>query len=142
MDVIITEWALQSYLDLKGKGIFSVQDYRTILRPDAELLKTEDPFDVNHPRFGNAKFWGPATFKGNIIKYGYKMKWHNFGPGKNQLRLCVVIVLSELQGKSAQRAFLCTGYVKDTNREKREMARLKIKIQKILDGTYSYRGKI
>ena len=61
MDVIITEWALQSYLDLKAKGIFTEQDYREILRPDAELLKTDDPFDANHPRFSNAKFWGPAT---------------------------------------------------------------------------------
>ena len=61
MEVIITEWALQSYLDLKAKGIFTEQDYHEILRPDAELLKTDDPFDANHPRFSNAKFWGPAT---------------------------------------------------------------------------------
>ena len=142
MDVIITEWALQSYLGLKSKGIFTENDYRTILRPDAELLKTEDPFNTNHPRFGNSKFWGPATHKGQIIKYGYKMKWHNFGPGRNQLRLCIVIVTTELEGNTEKRAFLCTGYVKDTSREKREMARLKIKIQKILDGTYRYRGKI
>jgi hypothetical protein len=51
MEVIITEWALQSYLDLKAKGIFTEQDYREILRPDAELLKTNAPFDSNHPRF-------------------------------------------------------------------------------------------
>ena len=70
------------------------------------------------------------------------MKWHNFGPGRNQLRLRIVIVTTELEGKTEQRAFLCTGYVKDASREKREMARLKIKIQKILDGTYSYRGRI
>ena len=142
MEIVITEWGLQSYLKLKAKGVFTENDYWTILRPDAELLKTEDPFDVNHPRFGNSKFWGPATHKGQIIKYGHKMKWHNFGPGRNQLRLTVVIVMTELEGVSAQRAFLCTGYVKDTNREKREMARLKIKIQKILDGHYTYRGKI
>ena len=142
MEVIITEWALQSYLDLKAKGIFTEHDYRETLRPDAELLKTDDPFDANHPRFSNAKFWGPATNKGQIIKYGYKMKWHNFGPGRNQLRLCIVIVTTELDEITEQRAFLCTGYVKDTNKEKREMARLKIKTQKILDGTYSYRGRI
>ena len=68
MEAIITEWGLQSYLDLKAKGIFTEQDYREILRPDAELLKIDDPFDTNHPRFSNAKFWGPATNKGQIIK--------------------------------------------------------------------------
>lgn len=140
MEGIITEWALQSNLDLKAKGIFSTQDYRTILRPDAELLKTENPFDSNHHRFGNSNFLGPATHKNVIIKYGYKMKWHNFGAGRNQFRLCIIIITTELNGEEKQRAFLCNGYVKDTNREKREMARLKIKIQKILDGTYTYRG--
>ena len=142
MDVIITEWGLQSYLNLKSKGIFTTEDYRSILRPDAELLKTENPFDSQHPRFGNSKFWGPATYKGSIIKNGFKMKWHNLGPGRNQLRLCVVIVTSILDGVESQRAFLCTGYVKDSNREKREMARLKIKIQKIVEGTFVYRGTL
>ncbi len=70
------------------------------------------------------------------------MKWHNLGPGKVQLRLCVVILESDLEGKIKQRAFLCTSYVKDDKTDKREMARLKIKIQKIEDGTYKYRGKL
>lgn len=64
MEVIITEWGLQSYIDLKSMGIFTDQDYKTHLRPDAELLKTDDPFDPNHPKFGNSKFWGPATLSG------------------------------------------------------------------------------
>ncbi len=97
---------------------------------------------MNHPKFGNDKFWGPATFKGQIIKYGHKMKWHNIGPGRNQLRLCVVIAETELSGKKKQRAFLCTSYIKDNSAEKREMARLKIKIRKVLDGTYQYRGML
>ena len=45
MEVIITEWGLQSYINLKAKGVFSDDDYKDILRPDAELLKTDDPFD-------------------------------------------------------------------------------------------------
>ena len=81
-----------------------------------KLLKTDDPFDANHPRFSNAKFWGPATNKEQIIKYGYKMKRHNFGPGRNQLRLCIVIMTTELEGQTEQRVFLYTGYVKDTSR--------------------------
>lgn len=44
MEIVITEWALQSYLDLNG--IFTDKEYREILRPDAEL------------KFKNGKFWG------------------------------------------------------------------------------------
>ncbi|HAZ12946.1 MAG: hypothetical protein A2X86_09160 [Bdellovibrionales bacterium GWA2_49_15] len=142
MEVIITEWGLQSYISLKGQAVFSDSDYKSKLRPDAELLKTDDPFDPNHPKFSNSKFWGPATSFGNILQYGYKMKWHNLGPGNVQLRLCVVIAATVLEGIMAQRTFLCTSYVKDDKTDKREMARLKIKIQKIIDGTYVYRGNL
>jgi hypothetical protein len=72
MEVVITEWALQSYIDLKAKGVFTDSDYINILRPDAELLKTNNPFDMNHPKFGNAKFWGPATLNRVVIKYAIK----------------------------------------------------------------------
>ena len=142
MEVIITEWGLQSYVDLKSKGVFTDADYKSHLRPDAELLKTDDPFDPNHPKFSNDKFWGPAKNKGNIVKFGYKMKWHNLGPGKVQLRLCVVIVEIVFEKLKAQRAFLCSSYVKDDKTEAREMARIKMKIQKIEDGTFVYRGKL
>lgn len=138
MEVIITEWGLQSYIKLKAKAVFSDVEYRTILRPDAELLKVYP----NDPKFSNSKFWGPAKSKGNVIKYGHKMKWHNFGNGNVQLRLCVVIVETELEEVKAERAFLCTSYVKDNHSEKREMAKLKTKIRKILDGTYVYRGAL
>lgn len=142
MEVVITEWALQSYIDLKAKAVFTDGDYKNVLRPDAELLKTANPFDKNHPKFGNAKFWGPATLNGSVIKYGHKMKWHNLGPGTVQLRLCVVIVETNLEDKCEQRAFLCTSYIKDDKTDKREMARMKIKIQKIVDGTFVYRGSL
>ena len=58
MDVIITEWALDSYLDLKHKNVFTREEYKTVLRPDAELLR-EWPELVN-PKFSNVRFWGPA----------------------------------------------------------------------------------
>ncbi len=54
------------------------------------------------------------------------MKWHNFGTGKVQFRLCVVIVETDLNDK----------------KDKSEMARMKIKIQKIIDGTFIYRGSL
>ena len=142
MEIIITEWALQSYINLKTRAVFSDQDYKEILRPDVELLKTDDPFDPAHPKFSNDKFWGPATFRNQIIKYGHKMKWHNLGSGKNQLRLSIVIAETELGGIKKKRSFLCTAYVKDDKREKAEMAKMKIKVRKILDGTYYYRGEL
>lgn len=142
MEVIITDWALQSYMELKREAAFSDNDYVNTLRPDAELLKTDDPFDLNHPKFSNSKFWGPATYKNQTIKYGFKMKWHNIGAGRNQLRLCVVIARTDFEKGTEKRSFLCTSYLKDTNREKREMVRLKIKIKKILDGTFIYRGRL
>ena len=142
MEVIVTEWGLQSYIDLKALGVFTDVDYKNHLRPDAELLKTSDPFNKKDPKFSNDKFWGPATINAKVIKFGHKMKWHNLGPGKVQLRLCVVIIETELEKIIQLRAFLCTSYVKDDKSEKREMSRLKIKIQKIEDGTYKYRGKL
>ena len=73
MEVVITEWALQSYIDLKAEGVFTDVDYTNVLRPYAELLKTDDPFDMNHPKFCNGKFWGPATQNGLVIKFGHKI---------------------------------------------------------------------
>jgi hypothetical protein len=45
VDVIITEWALDSYLKLKHRGAFTPQEYRTGLRPDVELLKNSAAAD-------------------------------------------------------------------------------------------------
>lgn len=56
MEVIITEWGLQSYVDLKGIGVFTDAEYKSKLRPDAKLLKTDDPFDPAHPKFSNDNF--------------------------------------------------------------------------------------
>jgi hypothetical protein len=62
MEIVITEWALQSYLELKDT--FTEKEYKEILRPDTSLL-SEYP---NHPKFGNPKFWGPCKDKsGKII---------------------------------------------------------------------------
>lgn len=56
--VVITEWALDSYLNLKHGNVFTTQDYRTTIRPDVELLKLGLPSP--DPKFNNPKFWGPA----------------------------------------------------------------------------------
>lgn len=132
MDVVITEWSLNSYLDLKHQKVFTDKEYQTILRPDAELLKQSWP--PADPKFSNPKFWGPATGLGGVtIKHGFKMKWHNIGNGKVQLRLAVVIF--------DNKGFLCQGYVKSNDqKDKREMAKLKNRINDIANGSYHYRG--
>ena len=42
-----------------------------------------------------------------------------------------MIVETNLENKCKKRVFLCPSYVKDDKTDKREMAKLKIKIQKI-----------
>ncbi len=134
MDIVITEWALNSYLNLKHAKTFSDTEYKNTIRPDVELLK--DGMPSPHAQFQNSKFWGPGTdMSGKSIQHGYKMKWHNIGSGRIQLRLAVVI----LQGKS----FMCQGYVKSNDFvDKKEMAKLKIRIRDIGKGHYVYRGML
>ena len=130
MEIVITEWALQSYLELYG--VFTPYEYQTKLRPNAELLKDYP----DNMKFMNDKFWGPCKDKsGQIIHQGYKMKWHNIGPGRIQLRLLVVITNDV--------AYLCNAYVKDNeNTDFREMAKLKTRIQLIKEGRFIFRGRL
>ena len=132
MDIVITEWALQSYLDLRAQNVFSDQDYWNVIRPDVELLE-QYPAD---PKFKNQKFWSVATdLAGKAIPNGFKMKWHNLGPGTVQLRLAVAMWQGE--------ALLCRGYVKSSDAaDKREMAKLKHHLLLISQGSYTRRGKL
>jgi len=128
--VIITEWALQSYLKLNG--VFTEKEYREILRPNVKLLRDYP----QNPKFENDKFWGPCKDKsGKVIRQGYKMKWHNIGPGNVQLRLLIAI--------ANETSYLCNAYVKDNeNTDFREMAKLKTKIQLINEGRFIFRGRL
>lgn len=130
MEIVITDWALQSYLNLRR--VFTLEEYQQMLRPDAELLKVYP----RNPKFENDKFWGPCKDKsGKIIRHGYKMKWHNIGSGGVQLRLLIAI--------RDETAYLCNAYVKDnTNTDFREMAKLKTKIQLIHEGQFAFRGRL
>jgi len=56
--VIITEWALDSYLTLKHAQTFTDQEYWTVIRPDVERL--HDGIPSNDPKFASSHFWGPA----------------------------------------------------------------------------------
>jgi hypothetical protein len=130
--VVITEWALDSYLNLKHSQVFSDQDYRGTLRPDVVLLR--DGIPSPHAKFANSKFWGPAK-QGNVILHpGHKMKWHH-GPGQVQLRLPVMSL--------SRSAFLCEAYVKDSSAtDQRKMARFKTHMNLIAQGRYIHRGTL
>ena len=54
MKVFITQWALDSYLNLKHDQLFSDEYYRETLRPDVLRLKNYP----NDPKFDIGKFWG------------------------------------------------------------------------------------
>jgi hypothetical protein len=43
----------------------------------------------NHTKFSNNKFWSQASIAGNVLSCGFKMKWHNLGERRIQLRLPV-----------------------------------------------------
>jgi hypothetical protein len=140
MEVIITEWAKQSYLNLRNAQVFTREEYKNTLRPDAELLKIY-PHDL---KFKVSNFWAPAVDVSNkSITNGFKMKWHNIGNGKVQLRLLVVIIDSEIDNKIEERSFLCESYVKTgSSQDKRQMEKLKIKIRRIAQGNFFYRGSL
>jgi hypothetical protein len=132
-DVVITEWALDSYLNLKHQQVFTDHDYWNTLRPDVELLKTGIP--STNPKFASATFWGPAKQGNTVLSHGYKMKWRNLGPGQVQLRLPV------MTGHGT--AFLCEAYVKASpSVDQRKMARFKTHMNLISQGRYIYRGKL
>jgi hypothetical protein len=131
--VIITEWALDSYLNLRHANVFTDQDYRGVLRPDVELLK--DGIPSPHAKFSNAKFWGPAKQGNAILHDGYKMKWHQLGPGHVQLRLPVM--------SSTRSALLCEAYVNSSAAtDQRKMARFKTHVNLISQDRYIYRGEL
>lgn len=129
MDIVITQWALDSYLDLKHQNVFSPEEFRCQIKPDVELLKQYP----NDTKFENHKFWSLATDRsGTQIPHGFKMKWRQVGNGKVQLRLPVAIL---------KKTFLCHGYVKrDDKVDKRMMAKFKTRIQLIQQARYRQCG--
>lgn len=129
MEIIITQWALDSYLELI-QSAFRQTEYWEIIRPDVLLLKNYP----NEVKFNNSKFWSPVSDKGNDIADGFKMKWHNIGNGKNQLRLPVAVLT---------KAYLCSAYVKRNDKyEMRQLAKFKTYIQLLKEGRYRLRGSL
>lgn len=131
--IVITEWALDSYLNLKHAHVFTDPEYWTVLRPDVELLRTGIPSP--EPKFASPTFWGPAKQGNTVLPGGFKMKWRNLGPGLVQLRLPVM---------AGQRtAFLDGAYVKaNAAVDQRKMAVFKTRMNLISQGRYIYRGTL
>lgn len=131
MNVLITQWALDSYLNLKQQNVFDQTEFVTRIQPDVKLLMLY-PKD---PKFSNGKFWSQASDgHSGVIHNGFKMKWHQVGSGKVQLRLPVAII---------KQPFLCEAYVKsDFKKERRMMVRFKMHIQLIRQGQFHQCGVI
>jgi hypothetical protein len=131
--IVITEWALDAYLNLKHAQVFTDQEYWTTLRPDVERLRSGIPSP--DPMFANSHFWGPAK-QGNVVLHGgYKMKWRQIGSGQVQLRLPVMT--------ETRRALLCEAYVKHSaSIDQRKMARFKTHMNLISLGHYIHRGQL
>lgn len=132
MDIIITQWALDSYLELKQKKAFSDEEYRQVIRPDVMRLLAY-PSD---PKFTQGKFWSQATQRGGgMIPDGYKMKWHQVGDGLVQLRLTVGLIGGAF--------YLCEAYVKsDEKFDSRMLARFKVYLELIRKGRFAIRGNL
>lgn len=131
---MITEWALQSYLDLKKLPAFTDDEYWNEIRPDVELLR--GGLATPHPKLQSQNFWSPANLgQGRTVAGGFKMKWHNKGPGKVQLRLCVAI--------RGDTAYLCQAYVKTSSfHDHRNAALLEDRIGHIQAGRHTERGRL
>jgi hypothetical protein len=130
MDIVITGWALDSYLELKHEKQFSAEDYKYTLRPDVLLLACFP----DSPKFRNSKFWSPAEHEGQGIPGGFKMKWHNLGDRQIQLRLPIGMMTY---------AFLLHAYVKtDSKHEARQLAKFKTRLELIRRNRYTERGRL
>lgn len=130
MKIIITQWALDAYLDLKHMTVFSQSYYQEQLKSDALLLLNYP----NNPKFENGKFWSQASLNNQIISHGFKMKWHQVGNGRVQLRLPVTIM---------HEAYLCQGYIKHNEKtEKRLLAKFKTHCQLIEEGRFIQCGEL
>lgn len=130
--IVITSWALDSYLNLTHQKSISREDFINIIRPDVLLLNTYE--DSRPPKFANSKFWSPADYNGSIIRGAYKMKWHNLGDRSIQLRLQVGLL---------DRPYLVEAYVKKgAKMEARKAAKFKVRLELIRKGQYVECGRL
>jgi len=136
ISIVLTQWALDSYLDLKHAKAFSPSDYKETLRPDVKLLES---FPSNE-KFSNSRFWSPATVGKDPLPNGYKMKWHNLGEQRVQLRLTVGLGFDQ---ELLNTGFLCEAYIKtDAKFEHRQLLKFKTRLDLIRKRRYVERGRL
>ena len=85
MEIINTEWGLNSYLELKSKRVFTDSEYREVLKPDVMFTKFQIMKSLTKANFGRQR---RSQRKDN--SECYKMKWHQMAVVV-QLRLTVMI---------------------------------------------------
>lgn len=131
MRILITEWGWESYGEMVGDQ-FSKAEYWQTLRPDIERLFALS----SDAKFRDSKFWGPAESAANKpVSDGYKMKWHNMGSGRIQLRLGVVLI--------GPTAWLCHAWSKTKDAEdQRQCMALRHRITLIRAGQARIKGEI
>jgi hypothetical protein len=136
MHIVITQWALDSYLELKHEKAFSPVVYKDTIRPDVKLLES---YPAN-PKFSNDKFWSQVTLDKRPLPNAFKMKWHNLGDRHIQLRLTIGIGFDkELSGI----AFLCRAYVKtDPKFENRQLIKFETRLELIRKRKFIERGRL
>jgi hypothetical protein len=131
--VVVTEWTLDSFLQLAQRGVLTSAEHGGVLRPDLVLLRQGLP--ATDPRFHAHAFWSPAKQGSWLIRGGYKMKWHQLGPLQVELRLAVTALPGQV--------LLCECYDKASSAdERRKMARLKTQMNLIAAGRYTHRGTL
>jgi hypothetical protein len=116
-------------LELIHNQAISNKDFQKTIRPDVEKLKSYP----NDPKFMNGKFWSAAS-DSEQINGGFKMKWHNLGHQKLQLRLLIGMYKD---------AYICQAYIKtDPKKEKRMLARFKTHLALIEMGRFTECGRL
>ncbi len=130
LDIIITGWALRSYLRIRHADQLPDDEYWSTIRPDILRLRHLE----DDPKFNVAKFWSPAVGHGIGVQNGFKMKWHQVGNGQVQIRLPILLL---------EDAFLREAYVKDgDSTEKRALAKFAVHAQQIRNGNYEICGRL
>src|SRR5574337_479790 len=124
MGVVITQWALDSFLNIQLSQPMQGIDCWAFIMPDVLLLKHYP----SNPKFDDQQFWSNATYNREHIMDGHEMKWTQIHNHDIQLKLLVVI----FDGVYIDSASV--GH--DQKFEKRRLAVFKTHVQLIRQGRY------
>lgn len=130
MEIIITKWALNSYLELKHNNYFTQDEFKKIIRPDVLKLK----YYPKDEKFNLQQFWCIVKDGNSVITDGFKMKWDSLGNSNNEIRLLVGIINNTIH--------LCEAYQKkNSNYEHRMYKRFKVHLDKVRQNEFIEVGR-